>query len=206
MSYERVPCPCNQLESQDDQWTPSSLCNIEDCDYSSPREFNMKRHRANLHACLKHPLPGRPAREPKVCCGESFATLYRYSRHRELKHGDGHLCRLCGRLFPRQSHLERHMLVHTRKKPYGCGLCGYATPSFSNLGRHVGTTKCRRDARRIAAGLAERPQAEGVVAIIPDVPTMIAVRALMELGRGVRIFGPARCARRRARGVKRRKV
>ncbi|XP_065288862.1 gastrula zinc finger protein XlCGF7.1-like [Dermacentor albipictus] len=206
MSYEQVPCPCNQLESQDRQWTPSSPCNIEDCDYSSPRKFNMERHRYNLHACLKHPPPGMPARGEKVCCGESFLTLHRYTRHRELKHGDGHLCRLCGRLFPRQSHLERHMLVHTREKTYGCGLCGYATPSPSNLERHVGTAKCRRDARRIAAGLAERPQPEGLVAIIPDVATMLAVRGLLELGRGVRIFGRGRCARQRAQGVKKRKV
>ncbi|KAH7952680.1 hypothetical protein HPB49_000408 [Dermacentor silvarum] len=200
----RLPAPAHKRIShycvppattnRNDQGTPSSLCNIADCDYKSPRPFNMRRHREKVHACLIHPLPGMPAKEPKVCCDKVFVTLHDYSRHRKLKHGDGHLCQQCGRLLPRRSHLQRHMLVHTQTKPYGCGLCGYASRAFSNLERHMGTAKCSRDAERIAAGLAERPRPEGVVVLIPDVPTMIAVRALQELGRDVRIFRPVRSA------------
>ncbi|KAH7968042.1 hypothetical protein HPB52_005527 [Rhipicephalus sanguineus] len=89
-------------------------------------------------------------------------------------------------------HGLRHSFVHSGVKPYGCGHCGYASAVFSNLERHVGTAKCRRNAERIAAGLAERPKPKGIRVLIPDVATMIAAQALLELGRQARVFKPDR--------------
>ncbi|KAL1427534.1 hypothetical protein MTO96_017239 [Rhipicephalus appendiculatus] len=161
----------------------------------------MGRHRRTVHGCLLHPSPGKAAKGPKVCCDEVFVTLYEYARHRESKHDDGHLCPVCGRIFPRRSHLARHSFVHSGLKPYGCGLCGHASAVFSNMERHVGTAKCRRNAERIAAGLVDRPKPKGVRFIIPDVPTMIAARALLELGRQGCVFKPDRPSSRRKKRV-----
>ncbi len=34
-----------------------------------------------------------------------------------------HPCKVCGKMFSRQQHVERHMLIHTGAKPFKCSNC-----------------------------------------------------------------------------------
>lgn len=47
-----------------------------------------------------------------------------------------HACNECGRKFPWQSSLERHMYTHTGQKPYSCRWCSLKFSIKSNCERH----------------------------------------------------------------------
>ena len=47
-----------------------------------------------------------------------------------------HACTECGRKFPWQSSLERHMYTHTGQKPYSCRWCSLKFSIKSNCERH----------------------------------------------------------------------
>lgn len=49
------------------------------------------------------------------------------------------LCPYCGKSFERVGHLERHKLIHTGEKPYGCEICGRRFNQKSSLKGHLKT-------------------------------------------------------------------
>ncbi|XP_054711202.1 replication initiator 1-like [Uloborus diversus] len=46
------------------------------------------------------------------------------------------LCSVCNYSTPKQSHLEKHMLVHSKERPYVCGVCNRQFTQQENLKRH----------------------------------------------------------------------
>jgi uncharacterized Zn-finger protein len=43
-------------------------------------------------------------------------------------------CDVCGRVFSQNSHLQRHIRIHTGDKPYKCDICGRVfSPHTSHL-------------------------------------------------------------------------
>lgn len=62
------------------------------------------------------------------------------------------LCPYCGKSFERVGHLERHKLIHTGEKPYGCDICGRRFNQKSSLKGHLKTHR---------RGLLEFPTAKG---------------------------------------------
>jgi DNA-directed RNA polymerase subunit RPC12/RpoP len=70
-------------------------------------------------------------------------------------------CEVCGRMFARQQHKERHMLTHTGDKPFNCDICATSFADLATLRSHVQRHSDERpykcavcgEAFRIASGL-----------------------------------------------------
>jgi len=45
-------------------------------------------------------------------------------------------CTICGKQFKKKHHLDCHLLIHSKKKPFKCGICGKKFKTRSNLTRH----------------------------------------------------------------------
>lgn len=54
-----------------------------------------------------------------------------------------HVCEVCHKVFPYNSNLVRHMVVHTRDKPYACA-CGKRYSDLSGLRYHQQTLGHRK--------------------------------------------------------------
>lgn len=72
-----------------------------------------------VHQRIYHPAPGVPV-EP-------------HDEHRVPK---TYLCSTCGKEFPTSASLNRHLIIHSGRKPYHCTLCGRGFTQIGNLKTH----------------------------------------------------------------------
>ena len=64
--------------------------------------------------------------------------LFCYLQKLPIRLGSQHwACPYCNRKFKAPSHVQRHILVHTGEKPYGCTLCDYTCQQSSHLKSHM---------------------------------------------------------------------
>lgn len=72
-------------------------------------------------------------------CSNAFSTLFSKKRHMSRIHSaPKHNCDICGRVFNRKDHLQRHSLRHTRSKTgeHKCDLCPKKYLRIEHLERH----------------------------------------------------------------------
>ena len=68
------------------------------------------------------------------CCGNTFASKFRFERHRETV--PGRSCTVCGKICDRLSKLLQHMRTHTGEKPFKCSTCGVGFSRSNRLNKH----------------------------------------------------------------------
>lgn len=80
---------------------------------------------------------------PEFACDLCAMTYWKsvaLTKHRTLAHPPGHQqseCDVCGKTFPTQKTIRRHMKTHLKLKPHTCPTCGVAFADISNLAQHM---------------------------------------------------------------------
>lgn len=76
-----------------------------------------------------------------IICKKVFHGKSAFSNHSKLHKGENDhkkfLCNFCGKSFIKNSHLERHIRIHTGFKPYKCQKCDKCFGQGNDLKRHL---------------------------------------------------------------------
>lgn len=78
----------------------------------------------NMHVYQRHSLV--PKNVPCPECGSTFDTEYKMIVHRGNTHGKGKInftCSHCGKGFFRAAEYQKHLVVHSDARPFGCSDC-----------------------------------------------------------------------------------
>ncbi|XP_065071270.1 zinc finger protein 239-like [Rhopilema esculentum] len=71
-------------------------------------------------------------------CNKSFTRSWNFQRHVLIHTGrKPHKCDKCPKAFVLAAHLKIHNRIHTGEKPYKCNICGRGFAQLTNLQRHV---------------------------------------------------------------------
>ncbi|KAF0311010.1 Zinc finger protein 766 [Amphibalanus amphitrite] len=107
-------------------------------------------------------------------CDKTFRHPLPLERHERSQHDrpEDHKCSTCGKLFSSRYHLERHVLIHSGRRPHQCDRCGRGFVQKGDLARHV--RKCR--VGQLGEPLALQPPLKvvAVPAVCPPPPPPLA--------------------------------
>lgn len=114
-----------------------SIIKCNQCDYTSDRSSNLRRHKASLHQA-----------QSIMCCGMVFTSKYEMIDHRSTMHKGALTCPYCQQVFNLFASYSRHIKNHDPTvTKYICSKCNrYTTTSKFNLQRH--TASCGNRKRR----------------------------------------------------------
>ncbi|CAJ0601762.1 unnamed protein product [Cylicocyclus nassatus] len=91
-------------------------------------------------------------------CGKAFACKRYLVKHvarvhsRDKEEKKPLECGICGKDFPRLSHLQRHQLIHIKEREWGCPFCECSFVQKPHLIRHIG----RRHPTEESTGLEDK--------------------------------------------------
>ena len=54
-----------------------------------------------------------------------------------MAENSGHICSVCNKTFGSAYNLQRHMVVHTKEKPFKCDYCESSYTQSSKLKNHI---------------------------------------------------------------------
>ena len=70
-------------------------------------------------------------------CSESFSTKGLLGEHNREKHDGAHVCKICGKTFPRGPGLREHLRTHSGDMKFQCEHCDMACNRKTDLKRHM---------------------------------------------------------------------
>ena len=105
------------------------LYRCSQCDHTSKRKDNMKKHMVRMHV---------PMNDPFECCGQVFYTMFDKRTHQRDVHPNGRYgCRFCDRVYHDLHEYTRHMNAHNNIRPFKCHMCDHSSSSKFNLQKHL---------------------------------------------------------------------
>ncbi|XP_072029978.1 uncharacterized protein [Amphiura filiformis] len=105
------------------------------CQYCGKKFKNPRNHRH--HIKVHH---GTDQAFKCHRCDDKFETAEELATHVEEKcnpEGQNTVCTICNKAFPTNSHLVRHMRIHTNERPFVCSICDKGFTQNSHLKNHV---------------------------------------------------------------------
>ncbi|XP_062978694.1 zinc finger protein 24-like [Elgaria multicarinata webbii] len=78
-------------------------------------------------------VPGDAAETKAAACGKSFSLGFGLAQPAKTP---SYECSYCGKRWPCQSQLRRHVKIHTGERPHKCTDCGKSFSTSSNLSQH----------------------------------------------------------------------
>lgn len=91
-------------------------------------------------ATSKKPCNTQTGQKSLKCdtCGKAFPCNSKLIRHLMIHTGvKPYSCNICGKNFTQKSALNIHKRIHTGEKPYSCNFCGYRFRDTSTFKRHL---------------------------------------------------------------------
>ncbi|XP_025831304.1 zinc finger protein 420 isoform X4 [Agrilus planipennis] len=70
-------------------------------------------------------------------CHKSFTTCDGLRSHKRLHTGELFQCKVCSKVYTRQTHLQRHETTHKRHKVHICKICNKTLKRYEHLKRHL---------------------------------------------------------------------
>merc|ERR1712080_220413 len=100
---------------------------IDQCDYNSTEENNLKTHRKTVHkngSYSDHQSEYKGKRFFCEECPKSFTNNHALVYHKQNHTGEKpYICDMCLQTFTSKWTLEEHKLIHTGEMPFQCDHC-----------------------------------------------------------------------------------
>ncbi|KAK7603256.1 hypothetical protein V9T40_003255 [Parthenolecanium corni] len=128
------------VEEEDEGETSCDVASLAQVTYANYDSFRPEDNYQTLQ--IKQQKEGKE----NFChlCQHSFNNKFNFDRH--MKSHDNlsksFRCQYCHYMFRRQSHLTRHVLIHTGEKPFKCNQCDERFSRSDKLKLHVSRTHC----------------------------------------------------------------
>ena len=108
-------------------------CTIPNCKEEFLRkdlfELHLSTHNSSFHVCMY-----------SKCSAIIVEASLKISRfHEDPLKKIIHTCQICTKIFTRNSSIKRHLLIHSKLKPFHCPNegCNYQSNQKSNLAKHI---------------------------------------------------------------------
>lgn len=134
----KAPRKCRRKAEADELFSCAGCSKEFQSMYVRDRHMREKHGKHLLHKCCD--------------CGKAFKTNRSLILHRRIYHPalgvavepqeehrvpKKYLCSTCGKEFPTSASLNRHLIIHSGRKPYTCNLCGRGFTQTGNLKTHL---------------------------------------------------------------------
>ncbi|XP_035989397.1 zinc finger protein 239-like [Fundulus heteroclitus] len=96
-------------------------------------------HEASSFPASENPCDSAADKSVKCeVCGKVFKKKHHFNRHQRIHSGvRPYACTICGRGFTQSGHLKNHIRTHTGERPFSCETCGKSFSQVVSLNVHM---------------------------------------------------------------------
>lgn len=129
--FETPEIDIKPLIASDKSNTSTDCLGFDEINVTNPVTTNKEAAVENNSDECKPPLQGRKCH----VCNLEFENKKGYQLHHRIEHQTRTLCPYCGKLVSKHA-MEKHMVIHTKKKDHLCTECGKSFTLSENLKKH----------------------------------------------------------------------